>query len=326
MKNRVIIIRRHPIVFIRNIFIAQLGAFVIYSIVASFADYGPIYDNLIFSKIISYETARFLFLTLIEAFLTIYVFTRWFLEKYNFSRDAIIHDSGIILKKKMFFSLASPLSASYSINPLGKFLKYGNIIIKSTHEIITIRNITNPQQYIHAILQKQNQVSKNRSEEKPSVTYLLSLEEHEQLEFKSTLRWDMRLNQSSKDVEKASMKTIAAFLNSAGGHLVIGIDDKKNPLGIHYDYNSLPKKDVDGFENHFTQICNTMIGPEFRRHIQLTFDNVNNKEICIVNVVSSPKPVYLRTSNEESFFIRTGNTTTSLKPSETESYIKNRWS
>lgn len=52
---------------------------------------------------------------------------------------------------------------------------------------------------------------------------------------------------------------------------------------------------------------------------------------CKITVQPAPEPVYIEIRNkagqlEESFFIRTGNSTSKLdKPSEISSYIKNRW-
>ena len=128
------------------------------------------------------------------------------------------------------------------------------------------------------------------------------------------------------------MKTIAAFLNSGGGFLVIGLDDSRKPLGLHYDYQTIQRKDSDGFENHFTQIFNSMIGPEFRHLVKLWFYEVDgstlltiNYDVCIIQVALSHKPVYLKLNDSERFYIRTGNIVTDLKFSEVEEYARSRW-
>ena len=55
---------------------------------------------------------------------------------------------------------------------------------------------------------------------------LLERGEDQHLEFKSTLRWDLRAGEKSKVMEGAVLKTIAAFLNSPyGGTLLIGVED-----------------------------------------------------------------------------------------------------
>ena len=158
-----------------------------------------------------------------------------------------------------------------------------------------------------------------------NVLDLLNKNEQENLEFKSTFRWDMRQNIVNHTLEKSVMKTIAAFLNSQGGHLVIGVDDNKKTLGLALDYSSLARKDADGFENHFTQIFNNMIGAEFRQFIKLNLSQVDGKDCCVVSVSPSHKPAYLKSdNNSEEFYIRTGNGTTALKLSEANAYIDSR--
>jgi Putative DNA-binding domain len=55
------------------------------------------------------------------------------------------------------------------------------------------------------------------------------------LEFKSTLRWDMKAGKTNPAVERASLKTICAFLNATGGTLLIGVRDDGSIEGIESD-------------------------------------------------------------------------------------------
>ena len=157
--------------------------------------------------------------------------------------------------------------------------------------------------------------------EEGDINELLKQGEHEKMEFKTSLRWDAKRGQVNKELEKAVMKTVSVFLNSGGGCLLIGINDKNKPLGLEEDFTSLSKPDTDGFENHFNNIFNSMLGPEFRRLVKLDFENVDGKLVCLVSVRPSQRPAYLKTENGENFYIRTGNVTTPLKMSETANYI-----
>lgn len=161
--------------------------------------------------------------------------------------------------------------------------------------------------------------------EESDINEMLKSGEHEKLEFKTSLRWDMKQNQVNKELEKMAMKTITAFLNSEGGHLLIGVDDKGNPTGIENDFASLTRSDADGFENHFNNIFSSMIGPEFRRLVKLNFNNIENKTICLINVEPGHKPAYLKIGTGEDFYIRTGNVTTPLKMSEVATYTSSWW-
>jgi len=167
--------------------------------------------------------------------------------------------------------------------------------------------------------------AKTLNEEK-NIEEIIKSGEHEKLEFKTSFRWDGKRALVNKELEKAVMKTIAAFLNSDGGQLLIGVDDGGEPVGLGNDIATLVKQDTDGFENHFNNIFNSMIGTEFRRFVKLKFDNIGDKTVCLVDIEPSHKPVYLKTGVGEDFYIRTGNVSTPLKMSEVATYISSWWS
>jgi hypothetical protein len=149
--------------------------------------------------------------------------------------------------------------------------------------------------------------------------------EHEYLEFKTSFRWDIKKDQVNRELERSVMKTIAAFLNSAGGSLVIGLDDNGHAVGLASDMASLTKQSRDGFENHFNNVFVSMIGPEFRQFVKLSFHEMAGKDVCLVSVDRSGRPAYVRTDKGEDFFIRTGNATTPLRMSQVASYVSTQW-
>lgn len=161
--------------------------------------------------------------------------------------------------------------------------------------------------------------------EEQDIKDIINSGEHEQLEFKTSLRWDVKRDQINKDLERGVMKTITAFLNSAGGNLVIGVDDHSQVFGLESDMASLAKQNHDGFENHFNNLFVSMIGPEFRQYVKLSFHYLGNKSVSLVQVEQAHRPAYLKTEKGEDFFIRTGNATTSLKVSQVAPYISSQW-
>ncbi len=62
------------------------------------------------------------------------------------------------------------------------------------------------------------------------------------LEFKSSARWDFKENRINKALEQVILKTCAAFLNTDGGALLIGVDDDGKVVGLERDYKTLGKK------------------------------------------------------------------------------------
>ena len=101
---------------------------------------------------------------------------------------------------------------------------------------------------IYLLLRKRRTVLFSQKTE--SLTEIVAQDENRFLEFKSSLRWDYRQEKPNPILEDVILKTVAAFGNSDGGILLIGVDDNKNILGLQNDYNTLKKKDSDYFEIH----------------------------------------------------------------------------
>ena len=66
---------------------------------------------------------------------------------------------------------------------------------------------------------------------KTPVETLISEGEHEQLEFKQTLRWDVEQRQHNNVLEEVTVKSIASFANGKGGTLLIGVRDDGGIVG-----------------------------------------------------------------------------------------------
>lgn len=124
---------------------------------------------------------------------------------------------------------------------------------------------------------------------------------------------------------------MAAFLNTSGGTLLIGVDDAGTPLGLDSDYQTLKKKNPDGymlFLNH--DLLLTEIGKDSGALWHITFHQVSGLDLCRVVVQLSPKPIYVKVKDkggkeEDCFYIRSNNSSVKLGLKETVEYSKNRW-
>ena len=161
--------------------------------------------------------------------------------------------------------------------------------------------------------------------QKRSLSDLISYGESAVLEFKSTLRWDVRTQQVNKELQKVIAKTIAGFLNSEGGTLLIGVADDGSIFGIEQDIDALQRKDRDGFEQLLVQTLENFIGGEFSPYYRWSFEDSAGKTVCIVTVDPSPKPVFLTDRQGTEFYIRMGNTTRPLDTQESHEYIGLHW-
>ncbi len=144
--------------------------------------------------------------------------------------------------------------------------------------------------------------------------------ENDRTEFKSTLRWSLKDNKVHHGVEIAWLKTVAAFLNSDGGRLLVGVDDKGVPLGI----------EPDGFENedkyllHVNNRLQQHIGAEHAANVRFGLYAAGAHKVLLIECGRASKPVFLTDAGQESFYVRTGPGTRSLTMSEMLGYIVER--
>lgn len=158
------------------------------------------------------------------------------------------------------------------------------------------------------------------------VQELILAGESDTVEFKSTLRYDLRSKEVNKKLEYVVAKTIAAFLNSEGGNLFIGVDDNQNMLGLVDDMSTLSKPNIDGFELHLVEIIKKYIGAGLISHVKISFPTVEDMQICQIKVSKSSKPVFTKFEGREDFFVRSGCSSQPLGREEQSAYEKSHWS
>jgi predicted HTH transcriptional regulator len=147
------------------------------------------------------------------------------------------------------------------------------------------------------------------------------------LEFKSTLRWNLRENKKDdKLITHSVLKTIAAFLNTAGGDLLIGVGDDGNVTGIEPDQF----ESDDEFMRHLAQAVRNSLGDRASTCIDPKTQIVQGKTVCVVSCQRSPEPVFLKwkgmeTTEKGDFYVRSGPGSVKLSPKSAESYIETRF-
>jgi len=155
--------------------------------------------------------------------------------------------------------------------------------------------------------------------------------ESDELEFKASLRWDLVKGAVNKVLEDVVMKTIAAFANSNGGTLLVGVADTGDVLGLEADYQSLGDVNRDQFELHLRNLLNQQFGTAFvTSKLAIKFHEVREKEICQVDVSPAREPVVVTTKDKngqtiEKIYARSGNSSREIPLSEMNAYIRDRF-
>lgn len=160
-----------------------------------------------------------------------------------------------------------------------------------------------------------------------SAEELIKAGESKTLEFKSTLRWSLTDGrQDDKVVTHAVLKTIAAFLNTEGGDLLIGVADNGLLVGIEADQ----LENDDKFMRHLAQVVRNGLGDRAGTCIDPKTQVVQGKTLCVVSCQRSPEPVFLKWNGVETtpagdFFVRSGPGTVKLSPDSAREYIRTRF-
>lgn len=175
--------------------------------------------------------------------------------------------------------------------------------------------------YYRNILTKSYKLQKQREQINWDLISIIKGGESDRVEFKSSLRYDHKKQIINKNLENIIVKTIAGFLNSNGGILLIGIDDEGKILGLEKDYQSFKKKNRDSFELKIYQLISTLIGIEFSSLADIDFNKIEEKELCILRIKAAKTPAYVKEDNKTAFYVRIGNSTRPLTIKEAVKYI-----
>jgi len=188
-------------------------------------------------------------------------------------------------------------------------------------------------------------------EDAGAVQTMIAAGESDRVEFKFQTLWSTRLSKEEADASESAevrkyrtnaskliiARSVAGFLNTSGGDLIIGIreDRVKNMIeivGIEDDYSRLQEKDrnPDGYRRMLIDSVIRRYIPEVyetvSRFIHITFPVVSGKTLCHVHITPADKPVFVDTGNEEFFFIRVDASTRNISGKTLTSYILTRFS
>ena len=148
---------------------------------------------------------------------------------------------------------------------------------------------------------------------------LLKKEESLTHEYKSSIRYNTKEKKITDWLINSSLKTIAAFLNSDGGCLIIGVNDNKEVLGI----------DLDGFKSNDEWIrflkdkIKSKLGINFlETFIKIETREYNNKNVGIIRCAPLPKKDHCLL--DEKLYVRKGPASHELALKDILDWQKNR--
>ncbi|MFB6216418.1 MAG: helix-turn-helix domain-containing protein [Candidatus Aenigmatarchaeota archaeon] len=136
------------------------------------------------------------------------------------------------------------------------------------------------------------------------------------VEFKEHLLPDTESDALAK--EKVAQH-IAAFANTAGGHLILGVDKEGNIQGLEKDFKSI-SKGQEGFKKQLENALAEHLGEAFStQKTEIQFTTLGEKSVCLVKVEPSDEPIQV---NGDELYVRKEEETRQLSSRDAAEYIK----
>ena len=152
--------------------------------------------------------------------------------------------------------------------------------------------------------------------------------ENELVEYKTSTLWSKSFTKAdissseSREVHKFGRdtsrfivaKTLAGFLNTEGGNLIIGIKENKKGrrneiTGIEAEFQKLKDPTTDGYRRMIVdEVIRKYLPPEIfhnmNEFIRIHFPKIQDKTLCWLEIKKSGEGVFVHVQDEEYFFIR----------------------
>ena len=159
----------------------------------------------------------------------------------------------------------------------------------------------------------------------PGVTDILKKGEDHFSEFKTSSLWSQNL--SNEEITKRELelygqstskviiaKSIAGFLNADGGDLLIGVKEIKETddvevVGIDAELSKLRDRTLDGYRRMILDFIVRKYFPDIimnriHDYVRISFEGLEGKNICRLNISASDRRVFLKLNGEDVFMVR----------------------
>lgn len=156
------------------------------------------------------------------------------------------------------------------------------------------------------------------------------LREGMQLEFKSAFHWNRRKGAKDGGLKEGVGRTVAGFLNSKGGKLIIGLTDEKEILGVEEEMDALfGEQGEDRFEQYVNEYLRRALFPYPFDLIQARFEEMGGVKVFVLDIESAWGVTYLvgkskGGGDEHEVFVRTGNRTIRLVGLDRDKFVTER--
>jgi hypothetical protein len=158
----------------------------------------------------------------------------------------------------------------------------------------------------------------------PALLTLIAAGETAGTEFKQAACRNPHTGKGDNTMRDNIVKAVAAFMNSNGGTLLIGIADDGTITGINTEYaiaNSA-RANWDGYELFLADLLNKSLSlPAAFQYFTITRHSLNGLDVAEVQVNATPAPAY--TNNK--LYVRAGAQSKELQGPDLITYVRDHW-
>ncbi|MUM76859.1 hypothetical protein GKC30_04340 [Pseudodesulfovibrio sp. F-1] len=151
------------------------------------------------------------------------------------------------------------------------------------------------------------------------VLRLIAEGESRGLEFKQTMRFNLKAGKNGKEIEHAIVKSVSAFINSEGGTLLVGVADDGTVTGFAEDSFANDDKAL----LHFNNLVNQYLGAEFSRYVETMAIQVGGATVIRALCMPARVPAILKNGQSEEFYVRSGPASRQLSFSQFHEWLRN---
>jgi predicted HTH transcriptional regulator len=155
----------------------------------------------------------------------------------------------------------------------------------------------------------------------PPIAEIVAQGETDAVEFKSTLRTNLHTGEKDARMEMMVLRTIAGFLNTSGGTLIVGVSDDGAPVGLEAD--GFPNEDKASL--HLINLLKDRLGGQHAINVHPRFDDFEGARVLVVKCDKAKAPVFVADGQRERFFVRYGPSTQELLGAAAQAFIQQRF-
>jgi hypothetical protein len=130
----------------------------------------------------------------------------------------------------------------------------------------------------------------------------------------------------SEEVTFSLLKTVAAFINSSGGRLFVGVKDDASLCGIEKDFPYCKSYNEDGWQLKIRDLIKTRFheGDSVNNYVDIDIARADSLTIARVNVSKRSKLSFMIDKDRCRLFCRQGNRTIEIGLESVEEFLQSR--